>query len=76
MRMLADVILLTSFCMMVFALFALQVYMGILRQKCVRDLPEGAAMTDWDYAEHIRNDSNWLVVDGEYRLCGNSTGAG
>ena len=31
------VMTLTIFCLMVFALFALQVYMGQLRNKCVRD---------------------------------------
>ena len=29
---------LTIFCLMVFALFALQVYMGELRNKCVENL--------------------------------------
>jgi hypothetical protein len=32
---------LTIFCLMVFALFALQVYMGELRNKCVRRLEDG-----------------------------------
>lgn len=36
-KMLIEVIMLTMFCLMVFALFALQVYMGTLRQKCVAD---------------------------------------
>ena len=76
MRMLADVILLTSFCMMVFALFALQVYIGILRQKCVRDIPAGTEITHWDYAAHIKNSDNWLEENGDYKLCGNATGAG
>jgi hypothetical protein len=35
-RQLAEVMTLTIFCLMVFALFALQVYMGELRNKCVR----------------------------------------
>ena len=55
MRMLADVILLTSFCMMVFALFALQVYIGVLRQKCVKDLAPGTVISDWDYSAHIKD---------------------
>ena len=76
MRMLADVILLTSFCMMVFALFALQVYIGILRQKCVRDIPAGTEITHWDYAAHIKNSDNWYEENGDYKLCGNATGAG
>ncbi|XP_017303285.1 sodium channel protein 60E-like, partial [Diaphorina citri] len=34
-KQLAEVMTLTIFCLMVFALFALQVYMGELRNKCV-----------------------------------------
>ncbi|KAF4532982.1 hypothetical protein B566_EDAN000671 [Ephemera danica] len=34
-KQLAEVMTLTVFCLMVFALFALQVYMGELRNKCV-----------------------------------------
>lgn len=33
---LLEVMALTLFCLMIFALFALEVYMGKLRQKCVR----------------------------------------
>jgi hypothetical protein len=41
---------LTIFCLMVFALFALQVYMGELRNKCVRR-PEGGNTTDLEWLE-------------------------
>ena len=39
---LVEVMSLTLFCLMVFALFALQVFMGVLRNKCVLkpDTPE------------------------------------
>jgi len=46
-RQLAEVMTLTIFCLMVFALFALQVYMGELRNKCVRQVP-----TDWTNVSH------------------------
>ncbi|XP_078087761.1 sodium channel, voltage gated, type V-like, alpha b [Mustelus asterias] len=36
-RKLADVLILTVFCLSVFALIGLQLFMGNLRQKCVRD---------------------------------------
>lgn len=39
MKMLAEVLILTLFCLAVFALLALQLYMGALRHKCVVDLP-------------------------------------
>ncbi|KAF3698987.1 Sodium channel protein type 3 subunit alpha [Channa argus] len=37
-RKLADVMILTVFCLSVFALIGLQLFMGLLRQKCVRSL--------------------------------------
>ena len=39
LKMLAEVILLTLFCIAVFALLALQLYMGALRNKCVQKIP-------------------------------------
>ena len=39
LKMLAEVMLLTFFCIAVFALLALQLYMGALRYKCIKDLP-------------------------------------
>lgn len=47
-RQLAEVMTLTIFCLMVFALFALQVYMGELRNKCVRNVP-----ADWSNVSHL-----------------------
>lgn len=38
-KLLFEVIILTTFCLMIFALFGLQVYLGVLRQKCVADVP-------------------------------------
>ncbi|XP_063076081.1 sodium channel protein type 2 subunit alpha-like [Engraulis encrasicolus] len=37
-RKLADVMILTMFCLSVFALIGLQLFMGMLRQKCVRSV--------------------------------------
>uniref|UniRef100_A0AAQ5YJZ6 Sodium channel protein n=1 Tax=Amphiprion ocellaris TaxID=80972 RepID=A0AAQ5YJZ6_AMPOC len=37
-RKLADVMILTVFCLSVFALIGLQLFMGLLRQKCIRSL--------------------------------------
>lgn len=36
---LLEVMALTLFCLMIFALFALEVYMGKLRHKCVKEIP-------------------------------------
>ena len=70
MRQLGDAILLSLFCMMVLALFALQVYRGDLRNKCVEEPPPHVAWVDW-----VSNPHNWLTVDEEPQLCGNVTGA-
>ena len=40
-KQLVEVMTLTVFCLMVFALFALQVYMGVLKNKCVLDMQPG-----------------------------------
>lgn len=47
-KQLAEVMTLTIFCLMVFALFALQVYMGELRNKCVRNLPDDYVNVTFD----------------------------
>jgi hypothetical protein len=57
MRMLVEVVILKLFCMMVFALFALQVYVGVLRQKCVQDIDSSVVVTDAYFMEHLKNDS-------------------
>ncbi|GFR71119.1 sodium channel protein [Elysia marginata] len=79
-KMLFEVILLTMFCLMVFAMFGLQVYMGVLRQKCVQNVTgyvsNPSQSEDHYYAEWIRDPAHWYSSDGEYVICGNSTGSG
>ncbi|XP_061387450.1 sodium channel protein 60E-like, partial [Musca vetustissima] len=76
-RQLAEVMTLTIFCLMVFALFALQVYMGELRNKCVKNVPEDwVNTTDLEWKLWINDTDNWLYDDEELPLlCGNLTGA-
>jgi len=57
--MLIEVVLLKVFCMMIFALFALQVYMGSLRQKCVKDIESGLVISDAYYMEYVKNASKY-----------------
>ncbi|XP_065216673.1 sodium channel protein 60E isoform X2 [Planococcus citri] len=73
-RQLAEVMTLTIFCLMVFALFALQVYMGELRNKCVHIANYS---TKYQWHRWIADEQNWLVDEqsGGPVLCGNSTGA-
>ncbi|XP_017892199.1 sodium channel protein 60E-like isoform X2 [Ceratina calcarata] len=73
-KQLAEVMTLTIFCLMVFALFALQVYMGELRNKCVKNLESNDTQIDW--YEWTWNSSNWAFdEDEEPIICGNATGA-
>ncbi|XP_041984425.1 sodium channel protein 60E isoform X2 [Aricia agestis] len=77
-KQLAEVMTLTIFCLMVFALFALQVYMGELRNKCVQDLqlPPGENFTDDLWSQWIKDPSHWMVNEEEIPIiCGNLTGA-
>ncbi|XP_050539645.1 sodium channel protein 60E-like isoform X2 [Daktulosphaira vitifoliae] len=70
-RQLAEVMTLTIFCLMVFALFALQVYMGELRNKCVMINENSVNWQIW-----INKKENWLSDnEGNPMLCGNVTGA-
>nr|XP_040580398.1 sodium channel protein 60E-like [Lepeophtheirus salmonis] len=73
-KQLAEVMTLTIFCLMVFALFALQVYMGQLRNKCVKEYVPGLANTS-NYTEWILNENNWYFRDGSPEVCGNASGA-
>ncbi|XP_031348271.1 sodium channel protein 60E-like isoform X2 [Photinus pyralis] len=75
-KQLAEVMTLTIFCLMVFALFALQVYMGELRNKCVLKMDDhNASYENW--FNWTNNPDNWLIKNetGEPLLCGNVTGA-
>ncbi|XP_073989252.1 sodium voltage-gated channel paralytic isoform X5 [Rhodnius prolixus] len=79
---LRDVIILTMFSLSVFALMGLQIYMGVLTQRCIRNFPtDGSAgnLTDENWYKFCDNVSNWIMLpnsDTEHQLCGNSTGAG
>ncbi|XP_070596597.1 sodium channel protein type 8 subunit alpha isoform X8 [Erythrolamprus reginae] len=83
-KKLSDVMILTVFCLSVFALIGLQLFMGNLRNKCVVwpiDLNEtylenGTKGFDWE--EYSNNVSNFYTIPGflDPLLCGNSSDAG
>ncbi|ERL93537.1 hypothetical protein D910_10826 [Dendroctonus ponderosae] len=75
-KQLAEVMTLTIFCLMVFALFALQVYKGELRNKCVLKMDDNNATYE-DWFNWTRNSENWLRRNEteEPILCGNVTGS-
>lgn len=68
------------FSLSVFALMGLQIYMGVLTQKCVRNFPElDLELTDENWHSFMSNETNWHSKDPimeKWTLCGNSTGAG
>ncbi|XP_074551500.1 sodium channel, voltage-gated, type I-like, alpha isoform X2 [Halichoeres trimaculatus] len=84
-KKLADVMILTVFCLSVFALIGLQLFMGHLKQKCVREIKnttfttngtDGNSTFDWD--EYSENAENHYFLPGKRDplLCGNSSEAG
>ncbi|KFQ27294.1 Sodium channel protein type 5 subunit alpha, partial [Merops nubicus] len=86
-KKLADVMILTVFCLSVFALIGLQLFMGNLRHKCVRDYTKfnftnGTLYLDgrmWNNSEEFLSDPvNYFIKNGtdDVLLCGNSSDAG
>ncbi|XP_048366610.1 sodium channel protein type 5 subunit alpha-like isoform X2 [Sphaerodactylus townsendi] len=86
-RKLADVMILTVFCLSVFALIGLQLFMGNLRHKCVRNYTEfnstnGTFVSDhkiWQTLNDFLSDKdNYYIKEGstDVLLCGNSSDAG
>uniref|UniRef100_A0A3Q3R061 Sodium channel protein n=1 Tax=Monopterus albus TaxID=43700 RepID=A0A3Q3R061_MONAL len=73
-KKLADVMILTVFCLSVFALIGLQLFMGNLRHKCVLIPP----FSDFDYSEYINNPENYYYLPDQpdALLCGNGSDAG
>ncbi|KAF7492427.1 Sodium channel protein para [Sarcoptes scabiei] len=72
---LKDVIILTCFSLSVFALLGLQVYMGVLTQKCVLDHPTSKNLSNEEWKLWCSNSSNWYYKTKESPpyLCGNSS---
>uniref|UniRef100_A0AAG5DSR0 Sodium channel protein n=1 Tax=Anopheles atroparvus TaxID=41427 RepID=A0AAG5DSR0_ANOAO len=77
---LRDVIILTMFSLSVFALMGLQIYMGVLTQKCIKKFPLDGSwgnLTHENWENFNNNDTNWFYSEtGDIPLCGNSSGAG
>ena len=78
---LRDVIILTVFALSVFALLGLQIYMGVLTNKCIKDFPHDGSwgeLNDETWFAFNSNRSHWYKKEEakNYQLCGNSSGAG
>uniref|UniRef100_A0A8C7U2H3 Sodium channel protein n=1 Tax=Oncorhynchus mykiss TaxID=8022 RepID=A0A8C7U2H3_ONCMY len=74
-KKLADVMIITVFCLAVFAMIGLQMFMGNLKQKCV-DWPPGECT--WDLKAYINDKANHYFLPGmlDPLLCGNASDAG
>ncbi|KGL92307.1 Sodium channel protein type 2 subunit alpha, partial [Charadrius vociferus] len=88
-KKLSDVMILTVFCLSVFALIGLQLFMGNLRQKCVRWPPlndtllgdlglDNDTNSTFDFEAYINDEANFYFLEGalDALLCGNSSDAG
>uniref|UniRef100_A0A8C6X1L0 Sodium channel protein n=1 Tax=Naja naja TaxID=35670 RepID=A0A8C6X1L0_NAJNA len=88
-KKLSDVMILTLFCLSVFALIGLQLFMGHLRHKCLlwplsntsyKDprFMEYFNGTDLMWSKYIENKEHFYFLEGakDALLCGNSTDAG
>ncbi|NWR04443.1 SCN5A protein, partial [Paradoxornis webbianus] len=76
-KKLADVMILTVFCLSVFALIGLQIFKGNLRQKCIRNTTEFCNKT-WESYEMFLNDSDDFARKSgtaDILLCGPGAGA-
>uniref|UniRef100_A0A8C6NPB1 Sodium channel protein n=1 Tax=Nothobranchius furzeri TaxID=105023 RepID=A0A8C6NPB1_NOTFU len=83
-KKLSDVMILTVFCLSVFALIGLQLFMGNLRQKCVRQVNNSSSSSNFtsndtfNWLEYINDERNYYFLPGrrDALLCGNGSGAG
>ncbi|XP_055008071.1 sodium channel protein type 4 subunit alpha-like [Boleophthalmus pectinirostris] len=58
-KKLADVMILTVFCLSVFALIGLQLFMGLLRQKCIRSLQHCGNSSFSSNTTFVCNNKTW-----------------
>ncbi|XP_061861199.1 sodium channel protein type 2 subunit alpha-like isoform X5 [Colius striatus] len=88
-KKLSDVMILTVFCLSVFALIGLQLFMGNLKNKCLLWPSKNSTAfekyvapyyngTVFDWTGYIENESHFYRLEGQkdYLLCGNSSDAG
>ncbi|KAF2983646.1 hypothetical protein EK904_005574 [Melospiza melodia maxima] len=75
-KKLADVMILTVFCLSVFALIGLQLFKGNLRQKCMRNTTEFCNKTWNSYEEFMNDSADFARKNGssDILLCGSGGG--
>lgn len=62
-KKLSDVMILTVFCLSVFALIGLQLFMGNLRNKCVQWPPTNASLEEHSIEKNVTRDYNGTLVN-------------
>ncbi|XP_043849552.1 sodium channel protein type 9 subunit alpha-like [Dromiciops gliroides] len=90
-KMFCHAVILTVFCLSVFAVMGMQLFMGSLKNKCLPLLQEEGNMTDilsdngskhhnstWHFTQYLADKIDRFHLEGEMNalLCGNSTVAG
>ncbi|XP_019208048.1 sodium channel, voltage-gated, type I-like, alpha isoform X2 [Oreochromis niloticus] len=78
-KKLADVMILTVFCLSVFALIGLQLFMGNLKNKCIREDVLNSDSNNTNVTVDFENKSLYYYLSSDSKdplLCGNSSGAG
>ncbi|XP_059895142.1 sodium channel, voltage-gated, type I-like, alpha isoform X1 [Gadus macrocephalus] len=78
-KKLSDVMILTVFCLSVFALIGLQLFMGHLKQKCIL-IPDNATVQSetFNWTEYHLNESHYYFLPDakDPLLCGNGSSVG
>uniref|UniRef100_A0A3B4F7W7 Sodium channel protein n=1 Tax=Pundamilia nyererei TaxID=303518 RepID=A0A3B4F7W7_9CICH len=78
-KKLADVMILTVFCLSVFALIGLQLFMGNLKNKCILEEFVQSYLNNTNVTVDFENKSLYYYLPSNSKdplLCGNSSGAG
>uniref|UniRef100_A0A8C3YA71 Sodium channel protein n=1 Tax=Catharus ustulatus TaxID=91951 RepID=A0A8C3YA71_CATUS len=82
-KKLSDVMILTVFCLSVFALIGLQLFMGNLRNKCLHTMNENGTFVNmtvstFNWKDYIEDETHFYILEGQRDalLCGNSSDAG
>lgn len=69
LKLLSDVLVLFLFFLAVMALIGLQLFVGELRNKCVRDMPVNFTI---DFNDYLQNESKHLVKLNSYFVLSSS----
>uniref|UniRef100_A0A4W3JYE7 Sodium channel protein n=1 Tax=Callorhinchus milii TaxID=7868 RepID=A0A4W3JYE7_CALMI len=67
-RLLMEVLLLMLFVLLIIALFGLQIFKGVLKHKCIKNLANGINITDEEWYTYIQNQSSDSTYDIQYLM--------